>query len=55
MAAIVDVFPDPVGPVSNTRPCLRSIRFAMTGGRCSDSTVGTCAGNNRMLAASVLR
>ena len=54
-AAIVDVFPHPVGPVSKINPCRRSINCPRNAGKCSDSSVGICPGKSRMLAASVPR
>ena len=43
-AARVEVLPQPVGPVSSTRPCRRSVSWARRGGRWSVSSEGICAG-----------
>ena len=46
IAASVLDFPEPVTPVTSTMPRSASASFVITGGSCSDSTVGTCERNH---------
>src|ERR1022692_3263966 len=54
-AASVELLPQPVAPVTSTRPWRRSAMRARAAGRCSDSSVGIRTGRRRMLAARVPR
>jgi hypothetical protein len=51
MAASVVDFPDPVGPVTSTRPRDSAARLAIAAGRFSSSMVGMCGGISRKSAA----
>ena len=52
MAARVVVFPDPVGPVTSTRPRISSAIRVTTSGRPSSSTVAALAFTRRMARAT---
>ena len=53
IAASVDDFPDPVTPVTSTRPRSYSAIDLTTGGSPSDSTVGTSKGMARSTSAKL--
>ena len=55
MAASVVDFPDPVGPVTSTRPFSRSARVCMTSGRPSSWNDRICVGITRNTAPSPFR
>ena len=55
MAAIVVVLPDPVGPVTSTRPRGSSVRRRTTGGRPRASNDGVPGSTRRSTSATVLR
>ena len=50
MAASVVDLPEPVGPVTKTRPFFNIGNFFNTGGSPSSSTVNTCEGIDRKAA-----